>query len=247
MQQVGTLAALFRYPVKSMAGEAVETALLRWHGLAGDRRFAFVRRDDASGFPWLTIRQVPAMTTLRARVAGADPESGDVVVRTDGGADLEIRSEALRADLEARYGGPLHLLRTDRGAFDSMPVSITTSQAVATVGRHAGAPVTPERFRPNVVIDAAGEPEDFPEDAWIGSRLILGDGEDAPVVRVDRPDERCSVVNFEPLTAARNPAVLRAIARHHANRFGVYGSIERPGIAAVGATVYLEPAPTMRA
>lgn len=47
--EVGHVEAIFRYPVKSMAGERLEHANLGWYGLDGDRRFAFRRVDDRSG------------------------------------------------------------------------------------------------------------------------------------------------------------------------------------------------------
>src|ERR1043166_9483815 len=59
---VGRVAALWRYPVKSMAPEALERADVGWHGIAGDRRWGFPRGDpDHDGFPWLTIRERPAL------------------------------------------------------------------------------------------------------------------------------------------------------------------------------------------
>jgi len=55
---VGRVAAVLRYPVKSMAAEPVEDVDVSWHGLSGDRRWAFVRPDlPSNGFPWLTLRQ----------------------------------------------------------------------------------------------------------------------------------------------------------------------------------------------
>jgi MOSC N-terminal beta barrel domain len=57
MTVVGRVAALWRYPVKSMAAEALDDAEVSWHGFAGDRRSAFIRDGQVrSGFPWLTIR-----------------------------------------------------------------------------------------------------------------------------------------------------------------------------------------------
>jgi hypothetical protein len=56
---IGQVEGIFRYPVKSMAGEPLETATLGWHGLDGDRRLAFRRLDDRSGFPWLTAGRLP--------------------------------------------------------------------------------------------------------------------------------------------------------------------------------------------
>lgn len=51
---IGQVEAIFRYPVKSMAGERLETENLGWHGLEGDRRLAFRRIEDRGGFPWLS-------------------------------------------------------------------------------------------------------------------------------------------------------------------------------------------------
>jgi uncharacterized protein YcbX len=57
--EIGHVEAIFRYPVKSMGGERLEVANLGWHGLDGDRRLAFRRIDDRSGFPWLTASKLP--------------------------------------------------------------------------------------------------------------------------------------------------------------------------------------------
>jgi uncharacterized protein YcbX len=51
--------AIFRYPVKSMAGERLEVANLGWHGLDGDRRLAFRRIENRSAFPWLGASKFP--------------------------------------------------------------------------------------------------------------------------------------------------------------------------------------------
>jgi uncharacterized protein YcbX len=65
MQPVGFVRQLFRYPVKSMAGEALERAEIGWHGVEGDRRFAFRRVDNTSGFPWLTAGRLPELLRYR--------------------------------------------------------------------------------------------------------------------------------------------------------------------------------------
>ena len=54
MEPIGTVKALFRHPVKSMRGEELDAATIGWHGVDGDRRYAFVKSDSPSGFPWLT-------------------------------------------------------------------------------------------------------------------------------------------------------------------------------------------------
>jgi uncharacterized protein YcbX len=65
-REVGRVAALWRYPVKSMAAEALEEVEVSWHGLAGDRRWAFVRDGiPRSGFPWMAIRERSEMGRYR--------------------------------------------------------------------------------------------------------------------------------------------------------------------------------------
>ena len=70
MTVVGRVVALWRYPVKSMAGEELDGAGVSWHGLAGDRRWAFIRDGQVrSGFPWLTMRERPELARYRPRFA----------------------------------------------------------------------------------------------------------------------------------------------------------------------------------
>jgi uncharacterized protein YcbX len=64
---VGRVAAVLRYPVKSMAAEPVEDVDVSWHGLSGDRRWAFMRPDlPSNGFSWLTLRQRNDLTAAQA-------------------------------------------------------------------------------------------------------------------------------------------------------------------------------------
>ena len=66
--EIGRVEAIFRYPVKSMAGERLEVANLGWHGLDGDRRLAFRRIDDRSGMPWLTASKLPDLLLTHAAI-----------------------------------------------------------------------------------------------------------------------------------------------------------------------------------
>jgi uncharacterized protein len=83
MTVVGRIAALRRYPVKSMAGEDLDSVEVSWHGLAGDRRWAFIRDGQSrSGFPWLTIREHPEMARYRPRFA--EPDRPNFIVDAPG-------------------------------------------------------------------------------------------------------------------------------------------------------------------
>ena len=233
MTLVGRVAALWRYPVKSMAAEELDGAEVSWHGLAGDRRWAFIRDGQVrSGFPWLTIRERPELAHYRPRFAEPDrPNASPTLVRTPGGGELDVADPALAAEL----GPGVHVIKQDRGVFDTMPLSLLTTQTLAAVGRLAGTDVAAERFRPNLLVDASGRA--FSEDTWVGRVLRIG----GLRMRVDQRDKRCVMVTIDPVTLGRNPAILRAIARERGGWLGVYGSTVEPGRVAVGDPVELEP------
>lgn len=233
---IGRVAGLWRYPVKSMAAEPIETAEVSWHGIAGDRRWAFVRNGmERSGFPWLTIRELPAMGLYRPRFAEPErPDGSATLVRTPGGAEMDVVDPALADEL----GHGARVIKQDRGIFDTFPLSLITTQTLAGLGALVGAPLDVQRFRPNLLIDAP-DGGSFPEDAWVGSILRVGGAR----VRVDKRDQRCVMVNVDPATSQRDPAVLRAIAREREACLGVYGSTVQPGIVQAGDEVALERQP----
>ena len=233
MQILGRVESLWRYPVKSMAAEELDTAEVSWHGFAGDRRWAFIRDGQVrSGFPWLTIRERPELAHYRPRFAEPGrPNASAVLVRTPCGNELDVADPALAAVL----GPGVRVIKCDRGVFDTMPLSLLTIQTLAALGQLAGTGLAPGRFRPNLLVDAGGH--GFPEEAWVGRVLRIG----GLRMRVDKRDQRCVVVTVDPVTLRRDPAILRVIARERDAQLGVYGQIVAPGQVTVGDPVELEP------
>ena len=232
MSELGRVAALWRYPVKSMAAESLQEVEVSWHGLAGDRRWAFVQEDLVrSGFPWLTIRERAEM--WRYTPSFADPQRPDAsrtLVRTPAGEELEVADPALAASL----GGGVRLIKQNRGVFDTMPLSLITTTSIAAIGAEVGAELVPERFRPNLLIEPTADAP-FQEDDWVGSVLRIG----AMRMRVDQRDSRCVLVNVDPASGVRDASVLRTIARERESCLGVYGTTVEPGRVAVGDAVLL--------
>src|SRR5262245_30906278 len=112
--EIGVVASLYRYPVKSMAGEQLTAAALGFHGLLGGRRFAVLREQEAGGFPWLTASRVPSLVAYQP--CGDTPGDGAPSrVRTPEGEWLELRGEPLRQRLCAALGGPVRLVQLERG------------------------------------------------------------------------------------------------------------------------------------
>ena len=232
-QIVGRVVGLWRYPVKSMGGEVLREVDVGWQGLAGDRRWAFVRSGvERSGFPWLTIRERSDMSHYLPSFVDPDrPDRSRVLVKTPSGEELDIVDQALAAEL----GTGAHVIKQDRGVFDVMPLTLLTTQTIAGLEALVERSLDPQRFRPNLLVEAT-ETAPFPEDEWVGRELSVGELE----LRVDQRDERCAIVTIDPATTAKDPAILRALARERDSCLGVYGSIVRPGRVAVGDLVRLD-------
>ena len=230
---IGRVVALWRYPVKSMGAESLEEVDVSWHGLAGDRRWALVRGGvERSGFPWLTIREQPELVNYRPWfVEPGKPDMSPTRVRTPAGRDLDVVDPALAAEL----GHDSRVIKQNRGVFDTFPLSLITTQTVAELRTMLGTDLDIRRFRPNLLVDATSRVT-FPEDTWVGGVLRIGDA----MLRVDKRDKRCVVVNVDPETARQDPSTLRAIAKARDGCLGVYGSTVQPGRIAVGDPVYLD-------
>jgi uncharacterized protein len=232
--ELGRISAIFRYPVKSMAGELLDIAQLGLHGIEGDRRFAFRRLTDKSGFPWLTASKLPELILYKPFGVDDIPTH----VRTPEGKEFEIRSDELRQDISRRHGSDLELMNLKNGIFDDAYISVISLGTVNCIERESGRDTDLRRFRPNVVIETnSGEP--FEEDKWVGRTLTFGEGTKAPAVGVTLRDERCVMVNLDPETAEKDSEVMKTVVRLNENCAGVYGTVLRAGELRVGQVVRL--------
>ncbi len=240
--EIGHVEALFRYPVKSMGGEGLKVASLGWHGFDGDRRLAFRRMDDRSGFPWLSASRLPELV-LFVPHRREDAASGELPthVRTPDGQEMPVFGEELSTEVGRRYGGLVQMMQMKHGVFDEASISVIAPDTVREIGRLAGRSLDMRRFRPNVVVRLL-RPVPFQEDEWVGGVLSFGEGDDAPAIAVTMRDLRCSMVNIDPDSAGRAPEVMKAVVRANQNTAGIYGAVTRIGRLAVGQTIYLEAA-----
>jgi hypothetical protein len=102
---LGYIHELVRYPVKSMAGISTDSAFLGWHGLQGDRRFAFRRLNDNSGFPWLTASRLPELILYEP--LGLDENAEEPTpthVRTPEGMNFALGSAELQNSVAEKFG-----------------------------------------------------------------------------------------------------------------------------------------------
>ena len=206
------VAELWRYPVKSMAGERLERALVTPSGVAGDR---VVHVADARG------RVVTARThpRLLAHQGALDPDGEPLI---DG---RPWTSAEAASAVRAAAGDDARLVRWDGPErFDVLPLLVATDGAVAEFGRDI------RRLRPNILIGGVPGME---ERGWPGGELHIGD----VVIRLDSLRPRCPMTTVDPDTLARDPEVLRDIGRRFGGRLALNAEVVRPGPARIGDPV----------
>jgi uncharacterized protein len=230
----GTVSQLWRYPVKSFRGERLEEVSLDERGLAGDRAFA-VRDADGKLGSGKTTRRFRFLRDLFD--FAAETSDGAVRVCTPDGGTYPVGGVQLNEVVSARYGEPLEILpEEDIPHFDAGPVHILTTSTLRWVASAYGdsQAADPRRYRPNVVIDTAGDGR--PEEAWLGSRLTIG----SCVLRVSERVERCVMPTFRQEDLGPVPDLLRFLVERNDTCLGVYAEVVSPGTVSVGDAVLVE-------
>lgn len=250
------MAALWRYPVKSMQGEQVEAALVAEGGMAGDRAYAV--RDVATG-KVLSAKREPRLLEARALRAGVElalrlPNGETVLgtgmgvgpalsawlgraVRLDAVTPGERASFDMSVDAEDEEAGTVELRSPEGSYVDDAPVHLLTTASIeAMAAAHPGQQWDARRFRPNVVVQS-DEPA-FVEEGWVGRVVQVGDAE----LEVVEPTARCVVVTrAQPPGLDRQLGVLRAVNQDRGANLGVYARVRRAGVVRRGDVVTLVP------
>ncbi len=240
MIHIGHVREIVRYPVKSMAGIATDSAMLGWHGLEGDRRFAFRRIGDRSGFPWLTASRLPELLLYQPHTL--DESKGEPLpthVRTPSGSTLELASAALNVEISNRHGSEVELMQMKHGVFDEAAVSVIDLATIAGIGRETGLNLDRRRFRANILL-ASEHTEPFLEDGWVGGKLVFGEGAGRAAVHVSMRDLRCVMINLDPDTAEQNPRIMKTVVRLNDNYAGIYATVVQTGVIRIGDRVMME-------
>src|SRR3984957_17103980 len=211
------IAELWRYPVKSMAGEALEHVPLRGDGMQGDR-VVHVRgaRDRV-----VTARSKPDLLGHKATLGLDDEPAVDGRLRTD---------EAVADDVRAAAGSAAHLVRFDGPErFDVLPLLIATDGAIAAFGYDR------RRLRPNIVI---GGVTGLAERSWEGKVLRIS-GIDGPHIGIQDLRARCIMTTFDPDTLVQDVDVLRSIRDRFDGTLALNCAVLRGGELHVGDSVEL--------
>lgn len=261
MTRIGTVESLWRYPVKSMRGEAVPELFMGFAGVFGDRCFAFKNSSARKGFPYLSATAQEQMLRYRPQFrhaekatrppnlteamsispgvtpANAEPDDLAIDVVTPSGSVLAVDDPALREMLIDGLRGEnnLALVRSDRALTDCRPVSLISLQTIRQLENELSIPLDKRRFRANIYLELDSD-NGFAEDATVGRKLRLGS---SAVVMVLERDPRCKMISLDPETGEHNPQVLRKVAEAHEAYAGVYCAVLVEGILTKGDSIEL--------
>lgn len=250
-----TVAELWRYPVKSLQGEQLTVANLAADGMEGDRTWGI--RDLGTGRV-LTARRAPELLDATATLDGVGTP---VVTLPDGttatgpgpdtdaaltawlGRAVSLVSSTAVPPARAEYfedatddnSDPIEWTMPPGRFVDAMPILLlTTASLRAGTALHPNGQWETRRFRPNVVVDVAGD--SFVEDGWCHRVVRAGTVEVVP----RQGCIRCTMVTRAQPGLHRDLDVYRTLAHHHGGTFGVWSEVARAGIITVGDSLHID-------
>jgi uncharacterized protein len=216
-----TIAALWRYPVKSMLGERCEALQVDARGAAGDRVYAVQDAEGklGSGKNSRVHRRIEGLFGFSASYMGEVP-----AINFPDGRRLLASDAGIHAALSAALRMPVTLARQEETRhYDAETVHIVTTGSLKRLGADE------RRFRPNVVIESEAEAGD-----WVGRTLRVGEVS----LKVERMTGRCVMITMAQSELGEEPQLLRRLGGDEP-LFGVYAEVRVPGRIRCGDTVFL--------
>ena len=208
------LAQIWRYPVKSMAGERLDRAEVTPLGIGGDRQVLVVNSQGRV----VTARSHPALLGHKATLADNGVPQVDGRLWTDPRVLADVR----------KIAGPgaelIHDETADR--FDVLPLLVATDGAIAAFGRDG------RRLRPNLVI---GGVEGLGERQWPGRKLRIGE----VIIDIDSLRGRCVMTTYDPDTLVQDSTVLQDIVKRFAGKLALNCAVEQGGMIELNQKVEL--------
>ena len=120
--------------------------------------------------------------------------------------------------------------------FDAFPIMLMTQQSLDTLNQRApGSTFDQRRFRANLLLEVEGSNEPFPEQAWIGKELHIGD----VVLKIIDTCPRCSMTTHATAELPRDTDVMRHLVAEAEGNLGVYAKVVRAGAVAVNQSITL--------
>jgi MOSC domain-containing protein len=242
---------LYRYPVKGLTAEALETVAVEAGGcIPWDRAFALAQGDagfDPAAPKWL--QKLNFMCHARnARIAALrsifEPRDGTLTIRTPDGGGLSANalSESGRIEIAAFLTAWLGEEARGTPSFHHVPdhsfcdqrekvVSLISMASLRDFEAKVGARRHRRRFRANVWFSGAAP---WAERNWVGQHLQVG----GAVLRVTKGIVRCAATEVNPVTALRDADPVDELRSHFGHaELGVHAAVIEGGQFAIGDSI----------
>lgn len=207
--ELGHLAAIHRYPVKSLKGESLESAWVNAHGIEGDRNRALVVQSGHARvgkvYRGKENNQLHLTASLDAAVEFA--KARDVVTGIEENAE---------------------------GIMDDAPISLLIDRWLDGLSEYVGYSVEYMRFRPNFFVHATGGFA-LREDDLTGREIQLGE----VIMRVRYPISRCVTTTYDLATGESDHRILRYVTQARSEWMGIYCDVLRAGTVRAGDALEL--------
>ncbi len=240
--KVGEVAALWRYPVRSLRGERLGALDIGLDGVVGDRAYGVADPEiselvsSAQG-----KKRWRGLVTMSARFDGTPADGAEpppAVLETPYGATLRSDAPDVDAELSKIVGRPARLVRegTVKAPYGHAPIHlITTASLGAFTAHYPASRFAAERFRPNILLDN-GALAGFVENGWIGRVLAVGEA-----LRLVVKDHcvRCVMTTLHQGDLPQDPAILQVVNETNGTHAGVYADVTKTGTAKLGDAVML--------
>ena len=225
--ECGNIQSLWRYPVKSLIGEALDTLEVDARGVVGDRIYGISTHDGklGSGKDTGRFRKIDGLFSLSA----AHNESGVSISFSDG-TTLTDKDRTINDKLSEVLGQEVKLtLESKTPHFDNAPIHILTSHCLSTLHKEFPKNKLDEcRFRPNIVLNSG-----LTDDELVGRFIEVGD----VTLHVTKPTKRCRMITLAQPGLDHRPDLLNVVSRHFGLHFGVYASVVSSGTLSIGDKV----------
>ncbi|WP_299046616.1 MOSC N-terminal beta barrel domain-containing protein [uncultured Tateyamaria sp.] len=237
----GTLAHIWRHPIKGIGSEACDQAdLTPDHAVVGDRTWALLNAEADDTDDWQPRRnflQVASGPALAA-VGAVSTDNGVLLTHPDRDP-LDFKPDTAPETLGAWIGdlwptgrpGPARLVKAPPQGMTDVPyasVSIGNLSSLRALSQRAGMHVDMRRFRINLWLDGLAP---FEEIDLLAGDITIGGVTLAPV----EPIERCRAPDANPQNGHRDIGMLRTLEDGWNTRdFGVYFKVKSGGTVAVG-------------
>jgi len=232
---VGEIREINRYPVKSFAGEQLESCIIEPYGMLGDRFCTFYDETKSGWWRYITARNIPNMLTYQAQFIDGEIHVTSSDGRTFGWDTALLEEIQSQTPVRISMSGlkDPHPEHPQLLSVEGASILLITDASLSRLEAMWGKSLDQRRFRGNFVV--ALNDDSLHEGDWIGRQLRIGDVQ----LQVDSYCERCVVITMDPDNLERDPSLLKKVNKELGLHFGVYASVVKTGEIRIGDQVEL--------